>query len=147
MSTAVVHDLKSLHIFKRPTHRGGIKGTRRKQNNISGNALHQTPGIIDTTIPDISTTTQDKHSTLCLLNAQSVCSKTDLLADYITEHDFDLVAITETWLKGNESDKRVIGNLVPDGYVIAHIPPCSMPRWWCCNYPQIRYHSQTFKSF
>ncbi len=33
-----------------------------------------------------------------------------------------MVAITETWLKGNESDKRVIGNLVPDGYVIAHIP-------------------------
>ncbi len=43
-------------IFKRPTHRGGIKGTRRKQNNISGTALQQTPGM-DTTISDISTNT------------------------------------------------------------------------------------------
>ena len=36
-------------------------------------------------------------------------------------NDFDIVALTETWL-GTTLDKKCIGELVPDGYKIKHCP-------------------------
>ena len=44
-----------------------------------------------------------------------------MLADYICEHDFDIVALTETWLSDQDKHKRVIGDLVPEGYSMCHI--------------------------
>lgn len=55
------------------------------------------------------------------LNARSVKNKTLSLADYILSEDFDIFAITETWL-GSSVDQQCISELVPNGYDIKSIP-------------------------
>ena len=65
---------------------------------------------------------KQSSTTLCLLNAQSVCNKADLLADYIVENDFDIIGLTETWLSNDDKRKKVIADIVPDGYDMVHIP-------------------------
>jgi exonuclease III len=62
----------------------------------------------------------DKMS-VCCLNAQSVVNKTDSISDFIISNDFDLVALTETWLK-EDTPQSIIQDLVPDGYSIKHLP-------------------------
>ena len=57
-----------------------------------------------------------------LLNCRSVCNKSIILKDYIVDRNFDIFAITETWLCSAHSDEVVIGDLVPTGYVFHHIP-------------------------
>lgn len=58
-----------------------------------------------------------------LINARSVCNKSHEIADFIVEEDIDILLITETWLsKATESNRVVLGNLVPAGYSIHHIP-------------------------
>ena len=54
-------------------------------------------------------------STLCLLNAQSVRKKADIISNYLSEHDVDLACITETWL--TPDDTAAMGDLTPMGYV------------------------------
>ena len=34
----------------------------------------------------------------------------------------DAVVLTETWLKGDDSDQKIIGDLTPSGYTFRHIP-------------------------
>ena len=59
---------------------------------------------------------------LCLLNAQSVRNKTEDFVDQTSENEYDLVAITETWLQKRDDVVRV--ELCPTGYkLIDH--PCS----------------------
>lgn len=36
---------------------------------------------------------------LSVWNSQSVCNKTDKLCDYVTDHDIDVLCLTETWLR------------------------------------------------
>ena len=43
------------------------------------------------------------------------------LSDYIITQDYDVVALTETWL-GTSVDKKCIGELVPSGYTMRHVP-------------------------
>ena len=73
----------------------------------------------------IKTTPSDHQPGLnfnvCCLNAQSVVNKTDSISDYITTNDFDLVALTETWLQEG-TPQSVLKDLVPDNYSIRHIP-------------------------
>ena len=57
-----------------------------------------------------------------LLNCRSVRNKSVILKDYIVERNFDIFAITETWLRSADSDEVVIGDLVPTGYFFHHIP-------------------------
>ena len=57
-----------------------------------------------------------------LFNDHSICGKTLLVNDYILEHDIDLLAITESWLHGDSSEKFYCHNICPDGYRIEHIP-------------------------
>jgi len=47
-----------------------------------------------------------------------VKNKTLAISDYITSNDFDLVALTETWL-GTTNNKTVLAELVPSGYKIS----------------------------
>lgn len=62
-------------------------------------------------------------SSIALLNCQSVRNKYAYISDYIIEHDFDCVALTETWLTGNDSaDAVALAGLIPDGYAICHTP-------------------------
>ena len=55
------------------------------------------------------------------LNPCSVKNKTGSLCDYITDHDFDVLALCETWL-GTISDKKCIADLVLNGYSIKSVP-------------------------
>ena len=48
-------------------------------------------------------------------------NKTLSFCDYIQSNDFDVVAITETWL-GSRVDKTCLNELVPNGYQIKHVP-------------------------
>lgn len=98
-------DLETLLLLKRlgicavkPTHRGHRSQTR--------SAVTRNPGLTE----------------LCLLNSQSVCNKADLISDFITENNLDVVGLTETWLCDGDKHSDIIAALVPHGYDIVHIP-------------------------
>ena len=57
-----------------------------------------------------------KSSCFELLNCRSVCNKSIILEDYTVERNFDLFAITETWLRPGDTDRVAIGDLVPTGF-------------------------------
>ena len=58
---------------------------------------------------------------ICCINPRSVKNKTLSFCDYINSNDFDLVAVTETWL-GTSIDKACISELLPSGYHFKHVP-------------------------
>ena len=43
-----------------------------------------------------------------------------MISEYIKEHDLDILAITETWLRTGDVDQPVIGDLCPPGYKCCH---------------------------
>ena len=62
----------------------------------------------------------DFHSvTAGVLNSRSICNKSSLLSDHVTENKLDLMIITETWLR--ENDQVIINELTPDGYKFNHV--------------------------
>ena len=58
----------------------------------------------------------------CVLNSPSICNKSWLINDFIADHNVDLFALTETWLRGDDSDLYYIRDIFPDGYVFHHVP-------------------------
>ena len=60
----------------------------------------------------------EKHLRICCFNSRLVKNKTLYLCDYVLTNHF---ALTETWL-GCTVEKTYIGELVPTGYVMKHIP-------------------------
>ncbi|XP_072021334.1 uncharacterized protein [Amphiura filiformis] len=66
-----------------------------------------------------NTSVQNKLN-LSVWNAQSVCNKTDKLCDYVTDHDIDVLCLTETWLRPD--DPVVIEELSPPGYSFINVP-------------------------
>ena len=56
-----------------------------------------------------------------LLNCRSVRNKPLIIHDYVIENDFDILAITESWLS-KDNDLNVIGDLTPNGYNFINIP-------------------------
>ena len=60
---------------------------------------------------------------LSLVNARSVRNKDKPLSinEYVTDHDLDFLAITETWLRRN-GDKAIITELTPNGYNFVNLP-------------------------
>lgn len=48
-------------------------------------------------------------------------NKTLAFSDYIISNDFDIIAVTETWL-GGPGDEACIAELVPNGYKITIVP-------------------------
>ena len=65
--------------------------------------------------------TFSKQLSVCSLNPGSVKNKTQSLCDFITTHDFDIVALTETWLH-KCTDKQIINEIVPVGFEMKHVP-------------------------
>ena len=57
-----------------------------------------------------------------LINCRSACNKADYISDYILEKDLDCVALTETWLHGNELDNITIQSLVTKENKMSHAP-------------------------
>jgi exonuclease III len=57
-----------------------------------------------------------------VFNCRSVNNKSSEILDHILDSGLDIVALTETWLSGNESDQRIIGQITPSGYIFHQIP-------------------------
>ena len=64
----------------------------------------------------------NKKLLIGLLNCQSVRNKADTINDFITEHNLDILFLTETWLRSGNVDHAEISDLVPNGYSFQHIP-------------------------
>lgn len=55
-----------------------------------------------------------KSLRFCLLNAQSLRNKSADLVDYVNDENFDIVALTETWLTNDDLAVRSLSS--PVGY-------------------------------
>ncbi|XP_052256472.1 uncharacterized protein LOC127861832 [Dreissena polymorpha] len=66
-----------------------------------------------------------KNLKLCSINCRSVKNKTLSICDFVLTNDYDLVALTETWL-GSSVDEVCVSKLVPSGYEIKHVPRCDV---------------------
>jgi hypothetical protein len=69
----------------------------------------------------ISTVIGQRKLNICCINPRSVKNKTLAIYDFILSNEFDLVAITESWL-GTSIDKICLSELLPEGYHIKHAP-------------------------
>ena len=123
-------------VIKGKTKRGTKGGTRR-QHVIStvctnrsdiqykDNAVNQN-NLITVSQLQTSAITSDKNVqklSMCSMNCRSVRNKTAFLNDFITENDFDCVAVTETWLSSTEAENnQTLGSLIPSTYKFLHIP-------------------------
>ena len=63
-------------------------------------------------------TSRNKNITMLYINAGSVKNKYIYLNDYIATHNFDIVAICETWLGISDCDDTCVNGLLPDTYAI-----------------------------
>ena len=57
------------------------------------------------------------------INVQSCRNKTGQLHEFITDNEFDVLFMTETWLY-DQSDEAYITDMTPDGYQIYSFPRC-----------------------
>ena len=71
-------------------------------------------------VPNLSNSFVESNCNVCLWNAHSVRNKTICIAEYVHEHDFDIMFITETWL--NPQDDVIIGELTPRGSSFINSP-------------------------
>jgi len=59
--------------------------------------------------------------TMGLLNARSTVNKGPLIQDIITSNHLDVLAVTETWIVGDDPDAVKL-DAVPAGYDVCHLP-------------------------
>ena len=57
---------------------------------------------------------------MCIPNPCSVWNKTSVLQDSVTDHNIDLMVLTETWSKGDDRDNVILADLQPHVYTIKH---------------------------
>ena len=120
-----------------PTTRG-CRGGTRKQRNIKivvGNrptsgfqhrticpanlmSLPRRPHQCFSSCHDKPSNANDNYIDIDLLNPWSVCNKTNSIHDFIVDYKLDALALTETWLKGDQRDSVTIQELLPPGYKI-----------------------------
>jgi len=60
--------------------------------------------------------------TITHLNARSICNKSEETSQFIVDNNIDILAITETWLTGTETDHLPVRCTTPNGYDIIHKP-------------------------
>ena len=56
------------------------------------------------------------------MNTRLVKNKIMKVKDFVVDHDIDILAITETWLRPGNIDEVDIGTLCPTGYRFFHVP-------------------------
>jgi exonuclease III len=103
---------------------GLVEGTKR---GTKGGKKKKKCDFIDN-LPSHGTSSEAESSTKCkkevfigYLNAQSVCNKTVDIHDLVVEKDFDVLFLSETWLK-ECGDEFVINDVTPPGYSFEHRP-------------------------
>ena len=67
---------------------------------------------------------------MCYINTRSVRNKTIFLNDFISTHNFDLFAISETWLGCKATNDIHINSILPGGYMMHHVDRNSERRGW-----------------
>jgi len=127
-----IKDLGIARCSKPRGKRGGRRKGHHKLNQIIPNSSAPTSTEIVRITPEklnfsnVPVYNSNNHvsitTKLCVLNAQSVCNKTAIINDHIIEHDFDIIAITETWLSNTDKHKKAIGELTLPGYEFFHVP-------------------------
>ena len=55
-----------------------------------------------------------------LIDCQSICNKSDEIADVDKDIDIDVLAISEIWLTDYVSDQTIVGEETPVGYSFHH---------------------------
>ena len=75
-------------------------------------------GVNNANLLSITLLNQVRTAKLCLINSRSVCNKAEFLVDYITSHDIDIMCITETWLRSE--DTASASAITPSGYHLEH---------------------------
>ena len=62
----------------------------------------------------------EKLLNCCLLNARSLRNKTTSFIDFVQDGNYDLVAVTKTWL--NPDTASMISDITPHSYKLYHEP-------------------------
>ena len=100
-----------------------ISNSNRRDSKIVRNNRRICPNNLIYITPDYYAPLFSTMAQACLLNCQSLRNKADVIRDYVTEYDFDVVLLTETWLSTDDVENtRVIGDLSPPGYSFLHRP-------------------------
>ncbi|KAK7497772.1 hypothetical protein BaRGS_00010906 [Batillaria attramentaria] len=124
LCTETLNRCRYLGLVNKKTHRGLNGGKNFKHcvpkpppstTNHTTTCIHTGhPGAAGRSVP----TTTIKVG---MLNVQSVSPKTVDVYDCVTDHQFDLFFMTETWLK-EKGDEVAITELTPPGYTFLHVP-------------------------
>ena len=92
---------------------GKIKNGGVRFSNLTSIKTSSIPAIIER---DCDTS----HLKIGLLNVRSLTSKAVIVNELITDHNLDVIGLTETWLKPDEF--TVLNEASPPGYTSDHIP-------------------------
>ena len=57
----------------------------------------------------------------CLLNIRSIRNKSASFLEFIKDNNADLIAVTETWLRPEDTES-FISSITPPGYKFTHVP-------------------------
>ena len=135
-SLSTLKSLKSFGILK---FRGKRAGRRKIRTLISDRSTSVSPASLRSnvnrcnliTIPlqpqsnDCAQKRQQVLSNFALINSRSIRNRTLLLNDYVSEHNIDILAITETWLHGDNFDSYFCRDICPEGFSFSHVPRSS----------------------
>ena len=72
------------------------------------------------TVPITPYGTAVQNVSIGLINCQSICNKFDEISDVVKDMDLVAFVITGTWLTGNVSHQKIVGDVIPDGYSFHH---------------------------
>ena len=59
--------------------------------------------------------TSVQNVSIGLINCQVICNKSDEIYDVVKDMNLDALVITETWMTGNVSDQKIVGDVTPVG--------------------------------
>ena len=69
---------------------------------------------------DLSRSGRSVNAKFAVVNVRSVRNKADLIKEHVVEQNYDIVALTETWL--TKDDQAEINVLTASGYSLCHLP-------------------------
>ena len=106
-----------VHTTNRPSMNNGYCSRRPNYHKRQCSNLINIPLIVSHQL------TYNKGKKLCLVNAQSLRIKTADFTDYVTEFNFDFVALVETWFTTDDVAMRALAT--PKGYKLMDQPRAS----------------------
>ncbi|XP_072019033.1 uncharacterized protein [Amphiura filiformis] len=108
LPTDVWSTVMELGLRSKPPTRRGTRAGKSVKTDI--------PSLPSCVACNSNTSSPRLHNDMSLgvWNAQSITSKTDILCENIIEHDFDIMIVTESWMKPDDDVK--LGEMCPPGY-------------------------------